>query len=89
MDNLIVGLSNLFKQAYQQGLEDGRKEATVTPELLDRKQISERVLHVAPNTADQFYLYQPGFPYMEQNGKRKYYLPAVSEWLMKNQQITE
>lgn len=85
-DLIEKGLSELFKQAYQQGLDEGRQQFEVEPKLVTRKQLAAEMLHMSPTTADEHYLYADGFPYVQQGTKRMYYLPAVHEWLMNHQQ---
>lgn len=87
MNDLVQGLSNLFKQAYLKGLEDGRKEATIDTKVLDRKDLNE-VFGIKVDTADKYYLYQPDFPFFMQGTKRKYYAPAVHQWLLDHQQTS-
>lgn len=55
-------------------------------DMMTREQVAAEILHCAPNTADKYYLYAPGFPYIQEGSKRKYYAPAVCEWLANNQQ---
>ncbi|MFC6170390.1 hypothetical protein [Loigolactobacillus jiayinensis] len=54
-------------------------------DMMTREQVAAEILHCAPNTADKYYLYQPGFPYCQEGKNRKYYAPAVREWLANNQ----
>lgn len=88
MNDFISGLAGLFEQAYLQGVEEGRKRPLVEPEMMDRKEVCAKVLHVAPDTGDKYYLYRPGFPFTMQGNQRKYFAPAVYEWLLNNQELT-
>ena len=40
------------------------EESLFDEELLTRKEISKRILNCSVDTADKYYLYQPGFPYL-------------------------
>lgn len=55
-------------------------------DMLTREQVASEILNCAANTADKYYLYQPGFPYIQEGKNRKYYAPAVRKWLAENQQ---
>lgn len=61
-------------------------EKSIQEEMLTREQVAKDILHCAPNTADKYYLYQPGFPFFQEGKKRKYYAPAVKDWLAQHQQ---
>ncbi|WP_258115615.1 hypothetical protein [Levilactobacillus yiduensis] len=87
MNDLVQGLAALFKQAYLKGVEDGRKEVTVSTKLLDRKDLYPE-FGIKPDTADKYYLYQPDFPFVQQGNNRKYYAPAVHQWLLDHQQTS-
>lgn len=82
------GLEELFKQAYIQGLKDGRNGNSIaTHKMMGRKQLANEVLNVSVDTADKYYLYQPGFPFYKQGKIRMYYEPAVRKWLMNHQNL--
>lgn len=64
------------------------KEAVETvyldDELLSRKEVSERILKCDVNTADKYFLYQKGFPYVEVGSTRRYPKRKVEEWIKNN-----
>ncbi|WP_461241175.1 helix-turn-helix domain-containing protein [Paucilactobacillus sp. N302-9] len=59
-----------------------------TDELLTRKRVADEILHVSPNTADKEYLYEKGFPYIQEGKRRKYLKSSVIEWLKQNQKYS-
>lgn len=61
----------------------------VPMELMTRKDLASKVLHVDVNTADKRFLYEPDFPFVMVGTQRRYYLPAVHEWLMKHQMFND
>ncbi|MBT9670428.1 hypothetical protein GPK34_00055 [Secundilactobacillus kimchicus] len=85
-DLIEKGLAELFKQAFQEGVQEGRKQSVVDTRLATRKELAAEMLRMSPTTADEHYLYEPDFPYVQQGTKRMYYLPAVHEWLMNHQE---
>lgn len=85
MDALTEGLANLFKQAYQQGVEDGRKQPLIEPHLLDRKDLNG-AFGITKDALDDYYLPQPDFPFIMQGSRKKYYAPAVHQWLLNHQE---
>ena len=60
------------------------EESLFDEELLTRKEVSKRILNCSVDTADKYYLYQPGFPYCERGGERLYPKKAVEKWIQKN-----
>ena len=60
------------------------EESLFDEELLTRKEVSKRILNCSVDTADKYYLYQPGFPYRERGGERLYPKKAVEKWIQKN-----
>lgn len=60
-------------------------EATYSDdELLSRKEVSERILKCDVATADKYFLYQSGFPYVEVGNQRRYPKRQVEEWIKQN-----
>lgn len=53
-------------------------------ELLSRKEVSERILKCDVVTADKYFLYQSGFPYVEIGNQRRYPKRQVEEWIKQN-----
>lgn len=41
------------------------EESLFDEELLTRKEVSKRILNCSVDTGDNYYLYQPSFPYCE------------------------
>lgn len=54
-------------------------------ELLTKKDLCERILKCDTKTADEFFLYKKGFPFVEfgKNGRR-YPKREVEKWIRKN-----
>jgi hypothetical protein len=65
-------------------VKEAVEETFSDDELLNRKEVSERILNCAVETADKYYLYQPGFPYYERGGDRLYPKKAVEKWIQQN-----
>lgn len=84
-DLIKKGLANLFKQAYEKGVEDGRRQPLIKHEMLTRKQLKER-FSISPDSFDKYYRSIDGFPTYQEGSNQKYYEPAVHEWLMNHQQ---
>ena len=83
VDELVNSLAGLFKQAYELGVEDGRKRPFVATKMLKRKDLPEQ-FGIKVDAFDEYYRGK-GFPYYQEGSQRKYYAPAVHEWLMNHQ----
>ena len=61
-------------------------ESTYTDdELLTRKEVCERILKCDANTADKYFLYKEGFPYVDFGEKsRRYPKRQVEKWIAEN-----
>lgn len=53
-------------------------------ELLTLKEVSERILKCNVITADKYFLYQPGFPYVEIGNQRRYPKRQVEECIQQH-----
>ena len=53
-------------------------------ELLTKKELCERILKCDVNTADKYFLYEKGFPYIEIGSTRRYPKRQVEEWIKKS-----
>lgn len=85
MNELEHGLASLFQQAYEQGLEDGRREQTVEHKMIGRKQFDSE-FGIKVDAFDKHYRNQESFPRPEGDGK--WYAPAVDQWLRNHQQLS-
>lgn len=86
MSDLAQSLASLFQKAYEQGVEDGRKQPLIKHEMITRKQMKEK-FGIAPDSFDDYYRSVQGFPSYQEGRSQKYYEPAVHEWLMDHQQF--
>ena len=59
-------------------------ESLFSEMLMERKEQSNANLNSSVDTADKYYLYQPGFPYCERGGERLYPKKAVEKWIHRN-----
>ena len=49
--------------------------------LMDKATLCEEVLKCDPKTAEKYYIYEKGFPYIMQGKSKRYLKSAVIEWL--------
>ncbi|VDG20656.1 hypothetical protein [Lactobacillus plantarum JDM1] [Lactiplantibacillus mudanjiangensis] len=85
MNGLTQGLAQLFQQAYEQGIEDGRKKVVVDHKMIGRKQFDVE-FGIKVDAFDKHYRNEEGFPKPEGDGK--WYAPAVHQWLLNHQQLS-
>lgn len=79
---LEKGIMELINQAFQKGFDAGQIN---NYQLLSRKDLCAKVLHIDVNTFDEHFRFQPGFPVVKEGKLERYYVPAVHEWLMNHQ----
>lgn len=60
------------------------KETFQEDEILTRREVAERILRCSVDTADKYYLYKPGFPYIQRGNERVYPKKAVEKWISEN-----
>ncbi|WP_455428849.1 hypothetical protein [Lactiplantibacillus pentosus] len=85
MDSLAVSLAGLFQRAYEQGVADGRKKQTVEHKMIGRKAFDDK-FGIKVDSFDKYYRDAAGFPKQEPDGK--WYAPAVHEWLLNHQNLS-
>lgn len=49
--------------------------------LMDKKTLCEEVLNCDVKTAEKYYIYEKGFPYVMQGASKRYLKSAVIAWL--------
>ncbi len=54
-------------------------------ELLNKKELCERVMHCSTTTFDSYWQYQPGFPHIGEGRNRRYSIKDVEKWISENQ----
>lgn len=54
-------------------------------ELLNKKELCERVMHCSTTTFDSYWQYQPGFPHIGEGRNRRYSIRDVEKWISENQ----
>lgn len=84
MNDLETALTKLFRQAYEQGIEDGRQAN-------DHRFIERKYMHdefgIPVDSFDGSVRGKDGFPSYKFGTKVVYYIPAVHKWLMDHQQF--
>ncbi|MGV0167148.1 DNA-binding protein [Furfurilactobacillus sp. WILCCON 0119] len=55
-------------------------------ELVGKQAICDRVLHCDVGTLNDFYMYQPDFPYSRKGTRLQFSLKAVDQWIANNQE---
>lgn len=74
-----------FLEVSMPQIKQAVEGAYTDDELLTRKEVSERILKCDANTADKYYLYKEGFPYMDFGERgRRYPKRQVEEWIKNN-----
>lgn len=84
MDNFVQSLADLFKQAYELGVAEGRQQPLVEPKMIKRKDLPDE-FGIKVDAFDDYYR-DKGFPFYQEGSQRKYYAPAVHLWLLNHQQ---
>lgn len=79
---LDKGILEILNSVYQRGVNAG---SLSNCQLLNRKDLCDKVLHIGVNTFDDNLRYEPDFPSVMIGNREKYYVPAVHEWLMNHQ----
>lgn len=85
MDNFVNGLAKLFKQAYEQGVFEGSQKQAIEHKMIGRKEF-EAEFGIKVDSFDKYYRDANGFPKSEPDGK--WYAPAVHEWLLNHQNLS-
>ncbi|MDT7019331.1 hypothetical protein RIN67_02960 [Levilactobacillus namurensis] len=83
MDDLLNSLTRLFRQAYEQGVEDGRKERD--HRFIKRAEMQGE-FGIPVDTFDSDFRGKPGFPTYRFGTAERYYIPAVSQWILEHQE---
>lgn len=83
--NFFEWMAKNFVDIAMPQIKKAVEETYTDEELLTRKEVCERILKCDANTADKYYLYQEGFPYIDFGERgRRYPKRRVEEWIKNN-----
>lgn len=84
MSKQIAG--SITNQVYNQ-VKKELKLQLMDNELLTKKELREQILHCSDRSADENFIYEPGFPIVYVGNDKRFPRKAVNEWLEKRAKL--